>query len=62
MQIIQIKGQKYTGVLAQNLKNGMIYWDGSVINAVFVSGKTVKFNLSRVVDRVVRSSSFIAVR
>lgn len=62
MQTIKIKGQQFNAVMAQNLKNGMVYWDGSVINSVAISGKTVKFNLAGVVDRVVRSSSLIAVR
>jgi hypothetical protein len=64
MKTIIIRGDAYPAIEAARLENGMIYFDGSEITDVRVSGKTVRFTLtfgSIRVARTVRTTSWIAL-
>ena len=61
MNTINMKGNRFPAIEAKNLEGGMIYWDGSEIEQVVISGKTVRFVLNGNVQRTVRASSLIAL-
>jgi hypothetical protein len=61
MNTINIKGQNFPAVAASKLESGMVYWDGSEIDAVVVGIKTVRFILAGNVERTVRAGSLIAL-
>jgi len=61
MNTINIKGQQFPAIEASKLESGMIYWDGSEIDSVVISAKTVRFVLAGSVERTVRAGSLIAL-
>lgn len=61
MNTVNINGQQFPAIEAGKLESGMIYWDGSEIDAVVIGAKTVRFLLAGSVDRTVRAGSLIAL-
>ena len=61
MNTININSQQFPAIEASKLESGMLYWDGSEIDAVVIGDKTVRFMLAGSVERTVRASSMIAL-
>ena len=64
MKTISIHGETYPAIKAENLQNGLIYWDGSEIHSVQFTKSSVKFVLDfdgGSVERMVRKNSMIAL-
>lgn len=61
MNTINIKGQQFPAIAANKLESGMTYWDGSEIEQVVISEKTVRFVLAGGIPRTARAGSLIAL-
>jgi hypothetical protein len=61
MKAVKIKGQQFPAIEASKLESGLVYWDGSEIDNVEITGKTVRFTLAGNVERTARASSLIAL-